>query len=424
MKTRLLTGRVLSLAILGGFSAAGYGAGFQLLEQNASGLGNAYAGSAVNAENASIIYFNPAGMTYLPGLNVSGGVTAIKPSFKFRNDGRSTVPLGAVGSNGGDAGSWGVVPNAYLSWQINPQWFAGVGIGAPFGLMTEYDDNWAGRFHSRKFDIRTININPSVAYKANEQWSFGFGVNWQRIDAEYKLAQVLPVAPGVFMPGDARVKMHGDAWGWNAGVIFQPTEATRIGLSYRSKIKHSAKGDTDVSLNGAPVGSGQARADVDLPDTFILSAMHQLNSRWTLLGDVSWTGWSSIPKLDIHSGGKINATSSLDLRFRDTWRAAIGANYRVDERWTWKVGVAIDQSPIRSAEYRPTSLPDNNRLWLSTGVQYRHGANTTIDLGYTYLHLKDTPINNDNGEPARRGLVSGEYKSSGHIIGLQVSSRF
>lgn len=426
MKTRNLTGRVFSLAVLSGVATASHGAGFQLLEQSASGLGNAYAGSAAIAENASTIYFNPAGMTYLPGVNVSGGATAIRPSFKFRDNGLSRGPLALGGapstSNGGDAGSWGVVPNAYMSWQINDRWFAGVGLGAPFGLKTEYEDDWAGRFHSREFEIRTININPSVAYKVNDYFSIGVGANWQRIDATYRLAQVVPV-PGVgYMEGDAKVKMHGDAWGWNAGVIFQPTESTRIGLSYRSKIKHSASGGTDIELRGNEVGTGAAHASVDLPDTAVLSISHDLTPSWTLLGDVSWTGWSSIPRLDIESGGTINRTTSLDLRFRDTWRFALGANYRVNEKWTWKVGVAVDQSPVRSAEYRPTSLPDNNRLWLSTGVQYRHGANTTVDLGYTYLHLKDTPI--DNGNVLTQGRVVGDYKSSGHIVGVQVSTRF
>jgi long-chain fatty acid transport protein len=148
MKTRNLTGRVFSLAVLSGVATASHGAGFQLLEQSASGLGNAYAGSAAIAENASTIYFNPAGMTYLPGVNVSGGATAIRPSFKFRDNGLSRGPLALGGapstSNGGDAGSWGVVPNAYMSWQINDRWFAGVGLGAPFGLKTEYEDDWAG----------------------------------------------------------------------------------------------------------------------------------------------------------------------------------------------------------------------------------------------------------------------------------------
>ncbi|VFR33008.1 Long-chain fatty acid transport protein [plant metagenome] len=407
----------LSAATLGLATGAAHGAGFQLLEQNASGLGNAYAGSAAVAENASTIYFNPAGMAYLPGLSVSGGVNAIKPSFKFKDDGNSTRPLaapGALGGNGGDAGKWGVVPNAYLAWQIDNRWNIGVGLGAPFGLMTHYQGDWVGQYHSRKFEIQTINVNPSVSYKVNEQWALGVGVNYQRIDAEYTRTAV--VAPG--LSRDATVKMDGDAWGWNAGVMFQPTPATRIGLSYRSKVKHDVDGHTDL----AGIGSFDAQANVDLPDSAILSAYHQLNSRWELLGDVSWTGWSSIPELKINNTGIPGDTLHLD--FRDTWRVALGANYKVNESWKLKFGVAWDQSPVHEAADRPTSLPDNDRWWFSTGVQFQAGKNTTVDLGYTYLYLDKTRINNTGESLAQKGRVSGEYTSNGNIFGVQVSSRF
>ncbi len=408
----------LSLLALGLGASTVHAAGFQLLEQNASGLGNAYAGSAAIAENASTIYFNPAGMSYLSGLSVSAGVNAIKPSFKFRNNGNTTAPLGAPGSlagadSGGDAGKWGIVPNAYLAWRVNDRWSLGVGVGAPFGLMTDYDDNWLGEFHSNKFEIVTININPSVAYKVNEQWSVGAGLNYQRIDAEYSRRAV--VAPGV--TSTAIVDMDGDAWGWNAGAIFQPVEGTRFGLSYRSKIKHSVDGNTELRN----VGTFNAAADVDLPDTVVFSAFHQLNSRWELLADVSWTGWSSIPELQIRNTGIPG--DRLDLDFRDTWRIALGANYKVNDAWKLKFGVAWDQSPVHEAADRPTSLPDNDRWWFSTGVQFQATANTTVDLGYTYLYLDDTKIDNAH-DLATKGRIAGEYRSKGNIIGLQVSSRF
>ncbi|MEI2415624.1 outer membrane protein transport protein [Orrella sp. JC864] len=421
MRTRhaLLYPLSLSLLALGAGAGSAQAAGFQLLEQNASGLGNAYAGSAAIAENASTIYYNPAGMSYLDGLSVSAGLNAIKPSFKFRDNGRSAAPLAAPASlagahNGGDVGSWGMVPNAYLAWRVNERWSLGVGLGAPFGLMTDYDGGWMGEFHSNKFEIVTININPSVAYRVNERWSVGAGLNYQRIDAEYTRRAV--VAPGV--TSKALVDMDGDAWGWNAGVMFQPTEATRLGLSYRSKIKHSAKGHTTVD----GVAKVDARADVDLPDTVVLSAFHRLDSRWELLADVSWTGWSSIPELDIRNGAPLPG-DTLKLDFRDTWRIALGANYRLSPAWKLKFGLAWDQSPVHKASDRPTSLPDNDRWWFSTGVQFQPSANTAIDLGYTYLYLDDTRIDNAH-DPVGKGRIAGEYRSRGHIVGVQVSSRF
>jgi len=427
-KSLALTTLSVAITAMEGISSV-QAAGFQLMEQNASGLGNAYAGSAAIAENASTIYFNPAGMTYLPGFNISAGVNAILPSFKFRDDGNSRNPtaLGGgppTGGNGGDAGNLGVVPNAYFSWQLNEKWFVGLGVGAPFGLMTEYNDDWVGQYHSNKFDIKTVNINPSIAYKVNDQFSMGFGVNWQHIDAQYKKKVVVPVMPtGPFLPGDADLNLKGDAWGWNLGFMLQPTEATRIGLSYRSKIRHHATGDTQI--DGFAPGrslSYDASTRVELPDSLILSAVHQLNERWELLADISWTGWSSLPQLKIKNDG--GATDTLPLNFRDTWRVALGANYQFAPKWKWRFGVAWDQSPVHDPGDRPTSLPDTDRWWFSTGVQYAVSKDTRIDVGYTYLYLRDSGIDNDSGNALTKGRVSGEYRSKGNILGVQVSTRF
>lgn len=429
---RLPVLRTVSALVLGLGATGAHAAGFQLLEQNASGIGNAYAGSAAIAENASTIYFNPAGMTLLPGINVSAGVSLVQPSFKFSDNGStaglrpvSRAPVGLGTDNGGDAGSLAAVPNAYLSWQINDRWFAGVGIGVPFGLATEYDDDWVGRYHSRKFAIETININPSVAYKVNERFSIGVGVNWQHIKADYRRAQAHPV-PG--QPDlEAKVKMSGDAWGWNLGLMYQITDDTRVGLSYRSRIKHKPDGDLTLRNSGMVI-PGQlpaltesgADASVSLPDTAILSIVHNLNSRWTLLGDVSWTGWSSIPRLDIKSNGVV--ADSLELKFRDSWRVALGAKYHLNEKWTLKGGVAYDQSPVRDNAYRPVSLPDNHRTWVSLGAQYNFNANTTIDVGYTRLFTSSTSIDNDSAPD--KGIIRGDYKSNVNLFGIQVSHRF
>lgn len=424
-----------ALAILllnGAFISTASASGFQLLEQNASGIGNAYAGSGVVAENASGAYFNPASMTFLPGLNISGGLSLVRPSFKFKDSGESTGPLAINGGRppfgggpGGDAGNLGALPNLHVTYQATQDLFLGLSIGAPFGLKTSYRDNdWIGNYHSRDFDIRTININPSIAYRVTPKWSVGAGLNIQHISAEYRLGTLIPhphpLMQGKFLPGDAEVKMKDTAVGWNIGTVFQPTESTRIGLSYRSRIKHDAKGDTHVNYDGQRVADFKASTSIKLPDTAQFSISHQLTPRWMLLGDISWTGWSSIPKLVIKNEG--GPENSLPLKFRDTWRFAVGAQYKINDTWTWKVGVATDKSPISSDADRPTSLPDNNRLWLSTGAQYKR-KNLTVDLGYTYLHIKKAKINNHE-LAATRGIVRGHYNGKGHLVGVQLSYRF
>ena len=184
---------LLVFGITGILTAASqvYASGFQLMEQNASGLGNAYAGSAAVAEDASTIFWNPAGMAYLPEgkMQVIGAFNMINPSFQFSNN--DTVPPGgiyALGGEGGDNGGWNFVPNAYFAMPVNDQISIGLGLGAPFGLKTEYDPNWMGRFRAIKSDIKTININPSISYQASNTLSLGLGASAQKLDATFSNA--------------------------------------------------------------------------------------------------------------------------------------------------------------------------------------------------------------------------------------------
>lgn len=421
--------RLVPAALIGLWAGTAGASGFQLLEQNASGLGNAYAGSAAVAENASTIYFNPAGMTLLDGKNVSVGVNVINPSYKFSNGSSSVGALGAAG-NGGDAGSLGAVPNGYFSMALTKDLFVGLGIGAPFGLKTEYDNPWIGGAQSLKFDVKTLNINPSIAYKVNEKVSVGFGLNWQRMEAEYvRLAGIIS-APYPLSASTVRLNVDDDKWGWNAGALFTISPTTKVGVSYRSAIKHKLSGSISMSgpsaaLNAA--NSGSASAEIELPATFIVSATQGLDDRWEMLGDISWTGWSSIDKVDVMRSGVANPVQTLDTKFRDTWRVALGANYKYSDAWKLKFGVAYDQTPVRDAEHRLVSLPDNNRFWLSTGAQWKPNKESAVDLGLAYLIIKDASINNNQTNPATstyRGLVNGTYSGSIWIIGAQYSMQF
>lgn len=438
---------VVRLAIAIFFSLAAsqaHASAFQLIEQNASGLGNGYAGSAAIAENASTIFFNPAGMTRLPGLNISAGATAISTTFRFANNGSSGpggLPLGS--NTGGNAGSLSAVPNAYLSWQASPDWFLGLGISAPFGLATKYDDSWIGRYQSTQFSIETVNVNPSVAYRINDRLSIGAGINWQYLNADYRrnlpaagLASRLPngLPPTAFtqLAGqlaaspdlNAKAKLSGDAWGWNVGLLYQASDNTRIGVSYRSAMHYKLSGTTTLKdipgmFAGKLPASASNRAAVTLPDTAILSVLHDLNDKWQLLADVSWTGWSSLPSLDIDNGAL--GEDHLKLEFRDTWRVALGANYHYSPSLTLKAGLAYDQSPIPSSTLRPTSLPDNDRISLSIGTQYRLSERTTVDVGYAHLFFH--PRINNNSDP-KKGTVSGDWQASADLFGVQVSYRY
>jgi long-chain fatty acid transport protein len=422
--TKLVT--ALMLALSSGYAAAG---GFQLLEQNVSGLGNAYAGSAAVAENASTIFFNPAGMTQLKDREFSAGVAVISPSFKFTDKGSSAGAFTTAGT-GGDAGSTAAVPNAYISWALNKDLYVGVGFSAPFGLKTEYSSPWIGSAQSNSFSVETMNLNPSIAYRVSETVSLGAGVSYQHIDAKYKRLAATGAVPGVpaVVTTTALVTatLKGDAWGWNVGGLFKLSPDTKVGVSYRSTITQDTTGDIAVTGPVSPAfnasQSSGAKASLKLPDTAILSATHQLNDKWQLLGDVSWTGWSSIPKLDlVRASGALAQT--LETDFRDTWRVAVGGNYQYRPDLKLKFGFALDQTPVKSETTRMVSLPDSDRTQLATGAQWALSGGSTVDVGLSYLMISDTSINNDQRATAR-GLVKGNYVGNAWILGLQYSMPF
>jgi long-chain fatty acid transport protein len=418
--------KLIPALVLGLFANYASASGFQLFEQNASGLGNAYAGSAAIAENASTIYYNPAGMTQLKDREFSTGVAAVGTSYKFTDQGSSVGALAGSG-NGGDGGGWGYVPNAYMSWALNKDLYVGVGMGSPFGLKTEYSNPWVGAAQSTMFDVKTYNINPSIAYRVNDKVSIGAGLSWQHLTADY--TRQLAVSSTTAATSPLALGLEGDSWGWNVGALFTVSPKTKIGVSYRSTVSYDLTGTIAVTGSNASVNStysSDAKATLKMPDTFILSATHQLSDKWQLLGDISWTGWSSIQKIDvIRTSGSMSGqiAQTLDTEFRDTWRVAVGANYQYSSDIKLKYGIAYDQTPVQSASTRLVSLPDNNRIWFSTGVQWTLNKGSVLDLGLTYLYVKDSKINN-NQSSAGRGTVTGDYTASAVILGVQYSYAF
>lgn len=424
--------KVAAAILLGLSSGYASASGFQLLETNLSGLGNAYAGSAATAENASTIFYNPAGMTQLKDREFSVGVAAVGPSFKFTDGGSSVGALAGKG-NGGDAGSWAAVPNAYMSWKLSPDLYAGVGFSVPFGLETKYSSPWVGSAQANSFSVETMDLNPSIAYKVSEAVSVGGGVSYQHIDAKYKrMAAVVAVSgvpASITSTTEVTANLSGDAWGWNIGALFTVSPATKVGVSYRSTMAYDTTGS--INLTGSvpafnAAGSSGAKASLKLPDTFILSATSQLNDKWQLLGDISWTGWSSIPKLDlVRTSGAGNGTVAQNLAtdFRDTYRVALGANYQYTSDMKLKFGLGFDQSPVKGAATRLVSLPDNDRTEIATGAQWALSGGSTLDFGIAYLTIADSPINNDQTLQGR-GLVKGSYAGSAWVLGLQYSVPF
>jgi long-chain fatty acid transport protein len=180
----------------------------------------------------------------------------------------------------------------------------------------------------------------------------------------------------------------------------------------------------DVSNGGA--GTVGAKAELKMPDTFIMSVTQKLSDKWEMLGDVSWTGWSSIPKVDIMRVTGGNPAQTLDTDFRNTWRVALGSNYQYNDAWKLKFGVAYDQTPVKGAGTRLVSLPDNDRVWFSWGAQWAPDKASRLDLGISYIYVRDSKIDNNQGTTTAplRGRVTGEYTGNIWLLGAQYSMSF
>jgi long-chain fatty acid transport protein len=433
---------VLALSIASALSfmavERAHAAGFALYEQGISGMGNAYAGAAAVAEDATTVWWNPAGMSRLPkGMNIAVGGAAIMPSWKFSNNG-SVPALGsnpAKNGNGGDAGDTAFVPSAFFAMDLNPVWSFGVGISVPFGLKTEYDPDWIGRFQGIKSEVKTVNVNPAVSYKLSDAVSLGFGINYQHGQVDVLTGVNLgSVAPG--LEGQNKISVDGDAWGFNAGALFNLSAATRVGVHYRSSLDYSLEGNTTFS--GVPAGvqavnpaarDGNVKLDLKTPDNLAVSAAHRMNEQLELLADVTWWHWSRIKSQPVvRTDGPISGAtlSTLTFNFDDTWRLSVGANYKLSQPWTLKVGLAYDQTPVPNAESRTVRLPDSDRYWLSFGAKYQASRNDVIDVGYSYIKASDADINNVQNTPptAANGNIIGTYKASVNVFGLQYQHTF
>ena len=454
-----------------------FASGFQLVEQNASGLGNAFAGQAAGVKDASAIYFNPAALTRTKGWNFVASVEPIGVGTTFTNS-TSAVPFAGpykfnvpLGNEGGDAGKWIPVPNGYLSGQVGDKIWLGLGFNVPFGLETEWDPQWMGRFHATKSKVQAMNVNPTIAFQVTEALSIGGGASYQHLTADLNsgvaygglafagTAQAVAAYPpalqaaalgavvaqlgpsGTSLEGQGLISGDSNAWGWNAGALLKLGAQAHVGVSYRSKVTHDVEGDVTFdgaptfSLPGAlaPIGtainarfaSGPVKTTIVLPDTWSVAAAWE-GEKVEVLADWTWTGWTTIADLDIVRADD-SPLSSVPLNFQDTWRAGLGVNYRFNEAWTLRLGTAYDKAPVQD-QYRTPRLPDANRVWVATGFQWTINKKVALDAGYAHIFINgDAPSvlpNQDTPGSTPVGPLVGSYNAKVDVVGVQLNLHF
>jgi long-chain fatty acid transport protein len=472
MSARLFRPRPLAAAVAGALVALASGpalaTGFQLNENSASSLGNAFAAGAAFTDDVTAMWWNPAALSQFPRMQGAVAGHIVTPSIKFRNDGSLPAANQPLGNDGGDAGGFNFVPNAYLSVPINPQFAFGLGVNVPFGLTTEYGEGWIGRYQGLKSQIMTINVNPAISWRVTPAFAVGAGVNWQRVDAtltnnvNYSGALLTAAAAAGIAPGsptfnailqatpglDSKSTVNGDddAWGWNVGVAWDATPQLRLAASYRSELKYDVKGNIDFNnptvtpppgtppqlaatiaalsagVNSQALYNRSITSDITLPAIANFSMVFRPHPQWEVMGDVQYTGWSSIQQLAfVPTDGSM--LPAVPLNWDDTYKFSVGASYRHNNQWKFRSGVAFDETPVNSTD-TTVRLPDSDRWWLAIGAEYKWTPNLKLDGGFVYIFADSPSFNQNHGSTATYGLVKGTYDASVTIFSFQATYTF
>ncbi|WP_250655801.1 OmpP1/FadL family transporter [Alkalimarinus coralli] len=453
--------KVVSALSLAALPSISFSAGYALNEQSASAMGTANAGAAANPENATVLFFNPAGLTYLDKAQVSGGVALINVDTDFKGSATNTLGQPVDGSMGGDFVDLAVVPNLYVSTPINDKWSAGIGVFAPFGTTGDYNDDFVGRFFADKTELKAIAVQPTIAYKVNSEWSVGLGIDIIHAEGtltkfqDYSALALPPTGIPSSLIKEGHFDVSGDdtAAGWNFGVMYQPTADTTIGFNYKSKVEIELEGN--ASITNVPVATGtnppisyqtfseKAMVPLTLPESATLSLMQKLDSEWTLYAGATWTRWSQFENLDIFSNesagvGPVSALAGpkygqqgmighVPEHWENTWAFSVGASYAYTPNFLIKAGYAYDESPIQK-EFRTARVPGTDRNWFTLGTQYKMEGDWVIDGALGYLVIDDVKVNEHdykvNGDKIGFSNLQGTYELSAYALAIQLTKSF
>ncbi|MDD9339714.1 MAG: long-chain fatty acid transporter FadL [Providencia heimbachae] len=422
----LFTRSALAIAVAIMSSNAG-AAGFLLNEYSTSALGRAFSGAGAMGDNASEGSRNPAAMMLFDRPSLSVGAVYIDPTVDIKGRDNDMFTANNIAPNA-------LVPNAHFIFPINDKWAVGTSMTTNFGLATDFSKDYAGGPVAGKTDLKTVNLNLSGAYRLNDNFSFGLGVNAVYADAEITRhmgigAGKVPPALGV-TPSTTAAKLKGDDWGygWNTGILYEFNQDNRLSLTYRSEVKVKFEegkfsNDLPAQIGGLNGGTVKGKLDLNLPDVWEFSGYHKVAPQWAMHYSVAYTGWSTFKDLTAYQKSNGKELFHKPEHFKDAWRLAIGTTYFYDDNWTFRTGIAYDESPVRS-EYRSISIPDQDRYWLSAGTTYAFNEDASVDVGIAYMHGKKVNINEKLVESDPNSVVRFKSEGSAWLYGVNFNYAF
>ncbi|EGR3970454.1 aromatic hydrocarbon degradation protein [Vibrio cholerae] len=428
-KTLLSCAVAFGLASVSTFTQA---AGFQLAEYSATGLGRAYAGEAAMADNASAQWRNPAMLAYLEGTQVSAGAIYVNPNVDVEGT-VNHAQLGKSHASSNDFAHDAVIPNFYLSHQLNEQVALGFALGTNYGMETDLGTEFAASHFGNQASVISKEANLNIAYQILPQLSIGGGVRYVMGEGHFGATAPAknlirhPVTNNVMtLPKGTTLKyMEGEdnSWGWQVGSAWQINQDHRLGFAYKSEVVMDFEGHAE----GVSYGSYKpGMMSVTLPATAELASFHQLNDQWAIHASINWTDWSSFKELTAVFPEKSDLIKSEN--WEDNYRFALGTTYQYDAKLALRAGVAYDTSAVDDKN-RTATIPETDRTWVSVGGSYIATPQLTLDAGFTYIFAKDATINeprdaSDQTAAAIGGAFTGNVSGNVWLIGVQANYRF
>lgn len=393
-------------------ASAAHAAGFMLTEQSAGALGRAYAGVGVDGTDISGVYYNPATMTLHPGTAIQAGFVAVGLDLAFEGEDAKGAPITENGQYNTQA-----IPHGYISHQLTDSVWLGLAMTVPFGMGTEYKDNWAWGNRGISAEVLTFDFNPNVAWKISDKLSLGAGMSIQYASADLKLSPV----PGALT---SEVDADSIAWGFNVGLMWSPLENLRFGLSYRSRINHNADGDFEIRQGGNSLPLMDATATISTPAWAMATAAWDVNDLLSLYATFRWTDWSSFKELEIKNDLK---PSVVHNNWQDTYLVSVGADLRFTNWWTFRAGIGYETSAVDDPKYRTAIIPDADRLWLALGSSFKATENMQIDVSAAWLHgIGERNLwSSDGSNPAEDTPKVGKFEDlDAYLFGVQLVYKF